>query len=132
MTSSHAKNNQTDLRHMPNQATTLLLNACTTRQVADWVAKVTKEGQTALTLGGDHSIAIGSIIGHAQSCPDLVMIWVDAHADINTPLSSPSGNIHGMPLSFVIKEMKRYTPQPPGFEWSSPWFVDIWIYIVLF
>lgn len=90
------------------------------KQLAEWVEKIIRDDQVALTLGGDHSIAIGSIFGHAQVCPNLVVIWIDAHADINTPLSSPSGNIHGMPLSFVIQEMKSYCPPLPGFDWCKP------------
>jgi arginase len=58
-----------------------------------------------LVLGGDHSIAIGSLAGVYRACKargkKLGIIWVDAHADINTPQISPSGNIHGMPLSFL-------------------------------
>jgi arginase len=59
-----------------------------------------------LVLGGDHSIAMGSLSGFASFCrkqkeqPGL--IWFDAHADMNTPESSPSGNIHGMPLAVVL------------------------------
>jgi arginase len=59
-----------------------------------------------LILGGDHSIAIGSISGFASYCrkrdkkPGL--IWFDAHADMNTPETSPSGNIHGMPLAVLL------------------------------
>lgn len=92
----------------------------TNKKVAETVAKITKNRQIALTLGGDHSVAIGSISGHAQSNPNLVVIWVDAHADLNTPLSSYSGNIHGMPLSFIVKEMQKYTTTLPGFEWVTP------------
>lgn len=44
--------------------------------------------------------------GHAQQCPDLCLIWVDAHADINTPMSSPSGNLHGQPVAFMLKELQ--------------------------
>jgi arginase len=59
-----------------------------------------------LVLGGDHSIAIGSIAGiaeHFRGRGERVgVIWVDAHADMNTPDSSPTGNIHGMPLSVVL------------------------------
>jgi arginase len=55
-----------------------------------------KEGRFVLTLGGDHSIAIGTISGTAKA-----VIWVDAHADINTPETSDSGNIHGMPVAFL-------------------------------
>lgn len=59
----------------------------------------------AITLGGDHSIALGSVAGSAaRFAPDtrLGVIWIDAHADINTPESSPSGNIHGMPVSHLL------------------------------
>ncbi len=53
-----------------------------------------------------HSLAIGSVTGHAQQCPDLCLIWVDAHADINTPETSPSGNLHGLPVAFMLKELQ--------------------------
>jgi len=55
-------------------------------------------GTFPLVLGGDHSVALGSITGVAQRGPTGV-VWVDAHADFNTPETSPSGNIHGMPLA---------------------------------
>ena len=71
-------------------------------------------------LGGDHSMAIGSIHGHAQY-EKPVVVWVDAHADINTPLTSDSGNIHGMPLSFLVRELRNNVPKVPGFEWCEPW-----------
>ncbi|KAL4810257.1 arginase [Aspergillus unguis] len=65
-----------------------------------------KEGKFTLTLGGDHSIAIGSISGIARATRERLgreigVIWVDAHADINVPEMSPSGNIHGMPMAFL-------------------------------
>ena len=52
-----------------------------------------------LILGGDHSIAMGSLAGVAKHVKNLGVIWYDAHADMNTPETSPSGNIHGMPLA---------------------------------
>lgn len=52
-----------------------------------------------LVLGGDHSIAIGTIAGVLQHQKNLGVIWFDAHGDINTPETSPSGNIHGMPVA---------------------------------
>src|SRR5699024_2223586 len=52
-----------------------------------------------LVLGGDHSIAIGSLAGVSRHYENLGVIWYDAHGDINTPETSPSGNIHGMPLA---------------------------------
>lgn len=54
---------------------------------------------------GSSSLAIGSISGHAASRNELSVLWVDAHADINTPLTTPTGNIHGQPLSYLIHEL---------------------------
>jgi arginase len=63
-----------------------------------------KEGSLPIVLGGDHSIAMGTLSGltRARGEPPGV-IWVDAHADINSPNSSSSGNVHGMPLYFALK-----------------------------
>jgi len=59
-----------------------------------------------IVLGGDHSLAVGSVAGSAASAhaagAELGLIWVDAHADMNTPDSSPSGNVHGMPLAACL------------------------------
>lgn len=59
-----------------------------------------------LVLGGDHSIAVGTISGIASYCKrkrkKMGVLWIDAHGDINTPATSPSGNIHGMPLASVL------------------------------
>jgi arginase family enzyme len=52
------------------------------------------------TLGGDHSIALGSVTGAARS-RTLGLVWLDAHGDFNTDETSPSGNVHGMPLAVV-------------------------------
>uniref|UniRef100_A0A671L562 arginase n=1 Tax=Sinocyclocheilus anshuiensis TaxID=1608454 RepID=A0A671L562_9TELE len=77
-------------------------------------------GHTCIMLGGDHSLAIGSVEGHAQQCPDLCLIWVDAHADINTPLTSPSGNLHGQSVAFLLKDLQNKMPEVPGFSWMKP------------
>ena len=74
------------------------------------LAKVTRDavlaGAVPLTVGGDHSIAAGSIAGSAvalaQRGQRLGVIWLDAHGDANTPASSASGNIHGMPLAHLL------------------------------
>lgn len=89
-------------------------------QLAGVVAEVKKNGRTSLVLGGDHSMAIGSISGHARVHPDLCVIWVDAHTDINTPLTTTSGNLHGQPVSFLLKELKGKIPDVPGFSWVTP------------
>ncbi len=64
------------------------------------VQQALARGEFPLVMGGDHSIAIGSIGGATHDAPKGV-IWIDAHADFNTPSSSPSGNIHGMPLAVL-------------------------------
>lgn len=51
------------------------------------------------------SLAIGSIHGHAAAVGGVGVVWVDAHADINTPLSSPTGNVHGQAMSYLLHEL---------------------------
>ncbi|KAG1660700.1 Arginase-1 [Nymphon striatum] len=81
--------------------------------------KVLEECKTCVNLGGDHSLGIGSVFGHAKVHSDLALLWIDAHADINTPESSPSGNIHGMAVAFLLKELQKKI-SVPGFEWLHP------------
>ena len=57
--------------------------------------------ETPIFLGGDHSIAIGTVAGTACAGP-LGLLWIDAHADFNTPQTSPSGNVHGMPVAALV------------------------------
>ncbi|XP_058875409.1 arginase-1-like isoform X1 [Acipenser ruthenus] len=90
------------------------------QRLADAVHTVKKEGRACVVLGGDHSLAIGSILGHARSQRDLCLVWVDAHADINTPLTSPTGNVHGQPVSYLLKELQSKIPVMPGFSWIKP------------
>lgn len=73
-----------------------------TQSVAKVVGEHIKNGELPVTLGGDHSLAMGTISGTLSSFPDACIIWIDAHADINTPESTESGNIHGMPVSFLL------------------------------
>ena len=77
-----------------------------TRRIAEQTYEHSSKGRMTLTLGGDHSIAIGTVAGTAKATRErlgreIAVIWVDAHADINTPEASDSGNIHGMPLAFL-------------------------------
>jgi len=65
--------------------------------------RVKKQGRFPLFLGGDHSIAVGTVAAVVDHEP-IGLIWVDAHGDFNTPQTSPSGNIHGMPLAALIGE----------------------------
>ncbi len=75
-------------------------DACTV--LANKVQEVMEHGQFPLVLGGDHSIAIGTLAGLGDRYENLGVIWYDAHADLNTGETSPSGNIHGMPLGVSI------------------------------
>jgi len=77
------------------------------------VAERARAGDFVLTVGGDHSVAAGSIAGVLTVRPETVIIWVDAHADINSPATSDSGNIHGMPVALLAKLCGNV----PGFEY---------------
>ncbi len=78
----------------------------TCRGLAEIVERTLGEGFLPLMLGGDHSIAVGSLAGVAnhfrKQSKRVGCLWLDAHGDMNTPESSPSGNVHGMPLAAVI------------------------------
>ncbi|KND86813.1 Arginase [Tolypocladium ophioglossoides CBS 100239] len=91
-----------DYRGMKNPRTVSAVN----KQLASQVYEHASQGRLVLTLGGDHSIAIGTLAGSAKAIRerlnrDIAVIWVDAHSDINTPETSDSGNIHGMPVAFA-------------------------------
>lgn len=68
-------------------------------ELANVVTEALQAGELPLILGGDHSIALGSISGTARVHKNLGVIWIDAHADFNTEETTPSGNIHGMILA---------------------------------
>ncbi len=78
----------------------------TSKTLANKVEKVLEKGQFPLCIGGDHSMALGSIAGISSYCRKnklkFGVIWIDAHADMNTDKTTPSGNIHGMPLSAAL------------------------------
>lgn len=74
----------------------------TTKSIYEQVSSAAKNGMFPLTIGGDHSIAIGTIAGVQAKYPDACVIWIDAHADINTPQASESGNLHGCPVAFPL------------------------------
>jgi arginase len=73
---------------------------------AELVLKTLELGKIPIVLGGDHSVAAGTVSGVAEfyrkQNQRIGLIWIDAHADINTPDSSPSGNVHGMPLAAIM------------------------------
>lgn len=67
-----------------------------------------------INIGGDHGMSLGTIHGVLCERPESVVVWVDAHGDINTPETSQSGNFHGMPLSFLLNIASH-----PDFEWMT-------------
>ncbi len=81
-----------------------IASACA--RLAELVSTALETGSAPLVLGGDHSVAVGTVSGvsrHFRAAGERIgLIWLDAHADMNTPESSPSGNVHGMPLACLI------------------------------
>ncbi len=71
-------------------------------KLANVVDEIINKGSFPLVLGGDHSIAIGTLAGVAKHYKNLGVIWYDAHGDLNTPETSPTGNIHGMSLAISM------------------------------
>ncbi len=73
---------------------------------AELIVKTLEAGKIPLVLGGDHSVAAGTVAGVAEferrKNEKIGLIWIDAHADMNTPETSPSGNVHGMPLAALV------------------------------
>jgi arginase len=67
--------------------------------VCDVGSEAIRRGDFPIYLGGDHSIALGTVAATTGQLPGAGIVWIDAHGDFNTPSSSPSGNIHGMPLA---------------------------------
>ncbi|KAK9764470.1 Arginase, catabolizes arginine to ornithine and urea [Basidiobolus ranarum] len=87
-----------------------------------------EQGRMVLTLGGDHSMAMATVSGTFAAHPDACLIWVDAHADINTPETTDSGNLHGCPLSFLL----GIAGDIPEFAWIKPYLkADRLVYIGL-
>ncbi|PLS15804.1 arginase [Bacillus sp. M6-12] len=86
--------------------------------LAQKVDEIVASGSFPLVLGGDHSIAIGTLAGISKHYKSLGVIWYDAHGDLNTEATSPSGNIHGMPLAVSLglghpdlTDILDYTPK---------------------
>lgn len=87
------------------------------KRVCNSVSESLLEEQFPMVLAGDHSTAFGTIAGIKKAYPDkrLGVIWVDAHADLHTPYTTPSGNVHGMPLAMAlaIDNLEAQTNEPP-------------------
>ncbi|MGC9292859.1 MAG: arginase [Acidobacteriaceae bacterium] len=95
-----------------------ITETCT--RVAGQVMEALADGETPVILGGDHSVAVGTVSGVAEffhrKQQKIGLIWIDAHSDINTPETSPSGNVHGMPLAALMG--LGLDPLKNIFDWS--------------
>jgi arginase len=92
----------------------------TCAQIAAEVSQIASDDRFPLVLGGDHSIAMGSLAGLHAARGSGGLLWIDAHADMNRPTTSPSGNVHGMPLATVLGacgfELEGFSAPP----WVEP------------
>ena len=90
--------------HMNARYLKQIADTCT--RTAEAVVETLEQGMTPLVLGGDHSLAAGSVSGvsefYRRHNQKIGLVWIDAHSDINTPETSPSGNVHGMPLAALL------------------------------
>ena len=89
----------------------------TVERVAELVAQAAGEGLMPLVLGGDHSVALGTAGGLASTTGPGGVIWLDAHGDLNTPESTPSGNVHGMALAAILGRGRPFFDSP---VWPLP------------
>jgi arginase len=99
----------------PRQGTAKFLREVeeASHDLADRVAETLDAGEAPLVLGGDHSVAIGTLAGSARDAA-IGAVWLDAHGDFNTPATSPSGNVHGMPLAAALG-----VGDFDGMEWAN-------------
>ncbi|KAG8183479.1 hypothetical protein JTE90_001046 [Oedothorax gibbosus] len=97
--------------------TSTVAAAC--EKVSEAVKNILLDGRKCVTIGGDHSLGMGTVHGHSQ-VHDVCLLWIDAHADINTSQTTPSGNFHGMSCSFLLKELHKYNSFLPEFKWLNP------------
>lgn len=88
------------------------------KKISELVKESASKGEFVYTIGGDHSLGLATLGGHASVRKNLCCIWVDAHADVNNDETTPSGNLHGMPVAFVLG--LQDTKNLPGFEWHVP------------
>lgn len=89
--------------------------------LAHKIKEIMSDNRLPVTLGGDHSLAIGSITGVLKTVKpeNVCVLWIDAHIDLNTNSTSPSGNMHGMPVSLLVQELRPQWPTLPVLEWCK-------------
>ncbi|WEX77165.1 arginase [Sinorhizobium numidicum] len=111
----HTVHDEGDVRPLPARdlanhpgANNLQMVGAFARALHDAVHETARKGHFPIILGGDHALSMGSVSGMARHADELgrplFVLWLDAHADFNSPLTSPSGNMHGMPVAFFCGE----------------------------
>jgi arginase len=88
------------------------------QELCEQIRTAAQTESIVVTLGGDHSVAVASINALSQQPGRMGVLWVDAHGDFNTPVTSPSKNFHGMPLAALCRLFDL--SQVPGFGWFQP------------
>lgn len=115
-------NTQNDSSEMKKKLSDRVLNPYLVSHANQMVYQATRKSHESndftLALGGDHSIAIGTLAGALKARTNTGIIWVDAHGDINTPITSDSGNIHGMVISFLMN-YHNVRNDVPYFSWLN-------------
>ncbi|KAL1497156.1 hypothetical protein ABEB36_008162 [Hypothenemus hampei] len=107
-------------QNVPNMKGYVEFVACN-HKLSKSVENIINEERICVTLGGDHSLGLGTVDGHLKSKNENVcVLWVDAHPDLNTNKTSNSGNVHGMPMALLAKELSDYWPYLPGLDWQKP------------
>lgn len=93
-----------------------------TSDLAFEVYRYARNNMFPIVIGGDHSIAIGSVSGTKMAFPNerVGVVWIDAHADLHSPWTTPSGNVHGMPLALLMNIEKKGNNRPKMFT------LDVW------
>lgn len=95
-----------------------ILHSCA--QIAAQIVPICEEGRMPLVLGGDHSIAMGTLAALCRVWGPGGVLWVDAHGDLNRPETSPTGNVHGMPLAAAIGACDFSVEGFEGPPWVDP------------
>jgi len=106
-----------------NTTKNCMINGEANKRISDRIMEKLTSDSMTVTLGGDHSLALGTVHGHAEKLAEngqeIAVLWIDAHADINIPKESESGNLHGMPLGFLANGTNREEKphRLPGHTW---------------
>lgn len=92
----------------------------TNEKLADAVEATIRKGHMPIVMGGDHSLAAGSIAGATRCAERLGVLWIDTHPDVNTPATSLSGHIHGMPMAIAMGECRTTLPRASAMGGKIP------------